>query len=408
MKKQLSLFEETKFTPTLKETKNESLVAKGFILSPKSAKTFKRKSRADGIYLPEEKKPLTYGLRFEEKRQRIPEWALPEIHYSKDKVKEIIINHSNLDGYGIGLDFEYNPTKRKISVVGVAWDSEAAACSYDDEIGNLLYTYGVVKNFEESRFVGHFVLGADKPVLEEAIGKETPLWLWEDSMISHYLCAAQLAKAPGKADDGEGGLGMMSLGFAAHLWTNLIGWKHCRGLYCEGPCPSHSVFDYCAVDAWAGLQVYKANVKFMSTKGIPRRVYEEHKELALNFCLAAEKRGMIVDLDYARKLEDEMEKKKENLFPKGNPRFNPRSNIQVVKWFEKNGLKLTANDKGTVELALEARIHETLGLTSIGEIDDESEALMDEVTRALYDLYIFKSMGKGTDAWVAEKYITYE
>jgi len=402
-KQQLSLFspeEGTKFTPTLKETKNESLVAKGFILSPKSAKTFKRKSRADGIYLPDEKKPLTYGLKFEDKRQRIPEWALPKISLSRQRVLEIIEETDSM-----GLDFEYNPTTRKLSIVGVANKTECASCKWDKEIGAALIKKS--KN-PKTRFVGHFVLGADKPVLEEAMEEETPLWLWEDSMIAHYLCASSLAKAPGKEADSDGALGFMSLGFAAHLWTNLIQWKECRGLYCEGPCPSHDVFGYNAVDSWAGLEVFDNCVGFMSTKGIPMRVYEEHKELALNFCLAAEKRGMIVDLDYARKLEDEMEKKQENLFPKGNPRFNPRSNIQVVKWFEKNGVKLAANDKGTIELALEARIHETLGLTSIGEIDDESEAMMDEVTRALYDLYIFKSMGKGTDAWVAEKYITYE
>lgn len=409
-KQQLSLFspeEGTHFTPTLKESKNESLVAKGFILSPKSAKTFKRKSRADGIYLPEEKKPLTYGLKFEDKRQRIPEWALPIRSTMRDDVLRIINFHYR---DGIGLDFEYNPTTKRISIVGVAYGNECAACWYDSEIGNLLAAYAN----DRGKYIGHFVLGADKPVLEEATGIETPLSAWEDSMITHYLCHAELAKAPGKEADSDGALGFNSLGFAGHLWTTVHQWKSCSGMYCEAqfvedfPCPAHNPRIYCAVDSWVGLEVFNRGLDFMSTKGIPIRVYEEHKELALNFCLAAEKRGMIVDLDYARKLEEEMEKKKENLFPKGNPRFNPRSNIQVVRWFEKNGLKLTANDKGTVELALEARIHETLGLTTIGEIDDESEAMMDEVTRALYDLYIFKSMGKGTDAWVAEKYITYE
>ena len=178
-------------------------------------------------------------------------------------------------------------------------------------------------------------------------------------------------------------------------------------MYCEGPCPSHSVFQYCAVDSWAGLEVFNQCTDFMSTKGIPRRVYDEHKELALNFCLAAEKRGMFVDMDYARKLEGEMEKKKEELFPKGNPRFNPRSNIQVVKWFEKNGIKLAANDKATIELTLESVLFDKYGFSSLKEFEEDDFEL-DEVTKALYDLYCFKAMGKGTDAWVAEKYITYE
>lgn len=397
-KNQLSLFDESKFSLSTKEFKEESAKFAGFSLAIPKKSAPKRKSRADGIYLPEEKKPLTYGLRFEDKRQRIPEWALPQISTRREDVLRIIEENDE-----IGLDFEYNPSTHYLSIIGVAFGNECAACKYDKQLGAALLNK--IKN-PRSRFIGHFVLGADKPVLEESMREETPLWLWEDSMISHYLCAAQLAKAPGKESDSDGALGMMSLGFAAHLWTHLVQWKECRGLYCEGPCPSHSVFEYCAVDSWAGLQVFKANLKFMSTKGIPIRVYTEHKELALNFCLAAEKRGMYVDLDYARKLETEMEKKKDELFPKNNPKFNPRSNIQVVKWFEKNGIKLTANDKATIELTLESHLFDNYGVTSIGEIDEDME--LDDVTKTLYDLYTFKSMGKGTDAWVAEKYITYE
>jgi len=395
-KNQLSLFDESKFSLTPKEERKEALKFHGFAIDNKKAAP-KRKSRADGIYLPEERKPLVYGLRFEDKRQRIPEWALPKISTSKEDVLRII-NENN----EIGLDFEYNPTTHYLSIAGVASTTECAACRYDREIGQALIDKS--KN-TKTRFIGHFVLGADKPVLEEAMGIETPLWLWEDSMIAHYLCKAELAKAPGKEADGDGALGFMGLGFAAHFWTHLVMWKECRGLYCEGPCPSHSVFQYCAVDSWAGLEVFNQCMDFMSTKGIPRRVYDEHKELALNFCLAAEKRGMYVDMDYARKLEGEMEKKKEELFPKGNPRFNPRSNIQVTKWFEKNGIKLAANDKATIELTLESVLFDKYGFSSLKEFEEDDFEL-DEVTKALYDLYCFKAMGKGTDAWVASKYIT--
>lgn len=396
-KNQLSLFEDSKFTPSLKEFKKETLSKAGFQVLTKKTPP-KRKSRVEGIYLPEEKKPLTYGLQFEDKRQRIPEWALPKISTRAEDVSRIIKENDV-----IGLDFEYNPSTKRLSIVGVATTEECAACSYTPDIGKSLINK--TRN-PKARFVGHFVLGADKPVLEEATGMTTPLEAWEDSMIAHYLCKAELAKAPGKESDSDGALGFMSLGFAAHLWTPLVMWKECRGLYCEGPCPSHRVFDYCAVDSWAGLMVYNECLKYMEAKGIPMRVYEEHKELALNFCLAAEKRGIHVDLAFARKLEEEMERKKDELFPKGNPRFNPRSNIQVVKWFAKNGVTLKANDKKTTEEVLEEQLFEKYGLTTIGEVEEDLE--MDEVTKALYELYLFKSMGKGTDAWVSERYISYE
>jgi len=411
---QLSLFGEgIKFTPSTKEFKVENFKSAGFLISDKK-KPAKRKSRADGIYLPEDgRKPVTYGLRFEDKRQRIPSWALPKISTKREDVLRII--NENLE---IGLDFEYNPSTRRLSIVGVANKTECAACWWDKDIGHALLRaidpFGLANERLSLRpsFVGHYVLGADKPVLEEAMGVETPLWLWEDSMITHYLCASQLSKAPGKADDGEGGLGFMNLGFAGHLWTHIHQWKTCAGLHCEAqilenfPCPSHCPRSYCAVDAWVGLEVFNNCKLFMEEKGIPWRVYEEHKELALNFCLAAEKRGIHVDLEFAHRLEKEMERKKEELFPKGNPRFNPRSNIQVVKFFEKNGVALKANDKGTIEQVLEELIYEKHGFSTIGEMGEDVE--MDEVTQALYDLYLYKTMGKGTDAWVAEKYIRYD
>lgn len=403
-KNQLSLFDESKFSLSTKEFKEESAKFAGFSLSIPKKSAPKRKSRADGIYLPEEKKPLTYGLRFEDKRQRIPEWALPKISTFREDVLRIINENDE-----IGLDFEYNPTTRYLSIIGVAAGNECAACRYDKQLGAALLKK--IKN-PNSRFIGHFVLGADKPVLEESMREETPLWLWEDSMIVHYLCHAELAKAPGKEADGDGALGFNSLGFAGHLWTSVHQWKSCPGMYCEAqldpnfPCPAHAPQSYCAVDSWVGLEVFNRGLEFMEGKGIPKRVYDEHKELALNFCLAAEKRGMYVDLDYARKLETEMEKKKDELFPKNNPKFNPRSNIQVVRWFEKNGIKLSGNDKATIELTLESHLFDNYGITSIGEVDEETE--LDDVTRMLYDLYTFKAMGKGTDAWVAEKYITYE
>jgi len=400
-KNQLSLFEadEVKFTPTLKESSTVAKISHGFLPTSGYVKKAppKRKSRLDAIYLPEDRKPKTYALEFNEKRQRFLPGSLPLISRSREDVVRIIRENKR-----IGLDFEYNPSRHYISVVGVAVGNECAACKWDEEIGQLLF-----KSAKEGGiFVGHFVLGADKPVLEEAMNCTTSLETWDDSMVAHYLCKCELAKAPGKADDGEGGQGFMGLQFAAFFWTNVSGgYKDCRGLHCEGPCPSHSVEMYCAVDAYVGLEAFDRCLEYMDTIGIPRRVYEEHKELALNFCLAAQKRGIFVDLEFAAKLEKEMEKKKEALFPKKGGRFNPRSNIQVLNWFKKHDITLAANDKKTIEDTLEEVLFEKYGVP-IGEVGDDLE--MDEVTQALYDLYLHKCSGKGLDAWISEKYLTYE
>lgn len=747
-KTQLSLFspEESKFTPTLKESSIGAKISHGFLPTSGTVKKAppKRKSRLDAIYLPEDRKPKTYALEFNEKRQRFLPGSLPLISRSREDVVRIIRENKR-----IGLDFEYNPSRHYISVVGVAVGNECAACKWDDEIGQLL-----LKSAKEGGiFVGHFVLGADKPVLEEAMNCTTSLETWDDSMVAHYLCMPHLCvrgdtkviladgstksienivskqidcevkcidektgeivssrilnyfrsprgerrivklspstylrsvrpaayvtedhkiltdrgwriaseivgttvnvrsryrnfaniqknvlagmllgdsylsksknalsffngpeqkeyldykreifaefdvypsvqpngvtrhcfntvpeiktididsfvtenfnffsllfwylddgtkqakgginissrsrsheenvklvkliqerlgisddevwlrespsgrtaivfsaayskrlcaafsryapecmhyklleegsgpfdkasvlaefrakygkevehyyptevtwstprnnngcvgdrtvycleteygnfltvggvvsncKLPGKSDDGEGGQGFMGLQFAAFFWTNVSGgYKEDRGLFCEGPCPSHDVFGYCAVDAYVGLEAFDRCMDYMDTIGIPRRVYEEHKELALNFCIAAQKRGIFVDLEFAAKLEKEMEKKKEALFPKKGGRFNPRSNIQVLGWFKKHDITLAANDKKTIEDTLEEVLFEKYGVT-IGEVGEDLE--MDEVTQALYDLYLHKCSGKGLDAWISEKYLTY-
>ena len=256
-------------------------------------------------------------------------------------------------------------------------------------------------------FVGHNVLSADKPVLELTLGIKTPPEQWIDSMILHYLCYASLCKQPGKGDPDEGALGFNSLGFASHLWTFLPSYKACRGVGCFGPCPRHQVNQYCAIDAWAGEQICKFAKDFMRERCIPWRVYEEHAYIAFHFCLAAEKRGIDVDVQVVKNLDKRLAEEKERLFPqvgKVHERFNPRSGKQTKEWFGERGLKLDDTERGTIQQTLEKRLFEGYNYNTLEDLEADESAKLTEVDQALFDLFTFKDLGKGSKSWFDPKF----
>lgn len=395
--KQQSLFPNP---PDLKADVSKPDLLKDFISAKKPLvlKPVKR-SRLDQIYLPENKgliqTQIPLGRQFD-----YPDWVFPPIYRTEDKVKEII--KKSYETGRLGLDFEFDPKNNRISIIGVATTDICAASHYTPDLGRLLIDFtrcgGVL--------VGHFVLGADKEVLEKDFNIKTPLDSWEDSMIWHYLLRACLTKKPGK-EENEGAAGFMGLGFAAHLWTYLPNYKDCRGIGCFGPCPKHDVFAYCAVDSWAGLMVADKAQEESEVKNIPPRVYEEHAVLACNFCIAAEKRGFDLDHEYIKKLSSEMEEEKEKIFHNNQP-FNPRSDKQVKGYFKSRGIDLKDTQRETVEKELE-KVILSYGIEDMEAwnklSEDAKPDLAEGAEQELAKLYLYKSLGKGLKAWFDEKFI---
>jgi len=348
-----------------------------------------------------------------------PDWVLPPITYpswdkndqkavSFERAKIALIDclNSALPETLLGLDFEFYPETLTPTIVGVSTPTHAYSCKWDDDLKEVFYKSFFIKNL---KFSGHFVLGADRKVIEKQLGKETPLESWDDSMIRHYLCYANLCKNPGGKYETEGAMGFMGLGTAAHLWLGLYLWKNCRGVYCTGPCPRCSVFSYCAVDSYAGLMISLRAKERMRELNIPEYIYNEHSYLASEFCIKAEERGIKVDILNLEKTDKEIEDKKNSLFP-ANPdgsytKFNPRSNIQVLAYFRGKGLNLKDNTKDTLRdkatLIAEDYGFETLNdFLSAPELPELSDLEQD-----LVNLFIFKDSGKGVEPWFGPKYL---
>lgn len=400
--KQTELFDLSSIPVLTKEQFKESLKQE-FIQSKAPAIVPQKPLRGDRfIYYRENERPLQLAMDSGSFKP-YPKWAFPPIG-SETEVIQLLYSSNR-----IGIDFEFYPGTLRPSIIGVASPTQAAACRWKGEIG------AVTKALHDAvsrgaKFVGHFVLGADKLVLEKALGIETPHTQWDDSMIRHYLCYAALTKSPGKTES-EGALGFMNLGSAAHLWLGIANWKNCRGNHCTGPCPKCSVFNYCAVDAWAGLRISDLAIIDMERKGIPERVYTEHAEIAWEFCLTSEKHGIKVDVENLEKVDKEIETKKEALFPKdegGNySKFNPKSNIQVVEYFNKNGVKLKDNRKQTI-LDLCTIIADDYGYETLKdfiEVPPENRPEISPIEQDLMDLFMFKDSGKGVDPWFGSKYL---
>ncbi len=384
---------------------------KAGLLSPFAAlpaytpKVKKKRSRADKIFLPSNDKPKQESLTVLD-IQDYPPGTFPQIGRKAEVIKILTETDISLDPY-IGLDFEFNTQKMFPEIIGVSYKGKAAGAYWDNDLKLALKTAldnGAV-------FVGHFVLGADRIILDNGLGVKSELKSWRDSMLTHYLCYASLCKAPGKGEaDDSGALGFMGLSSATGLWTTIpAGYKSCRGIGCKGPCPRHDVLGYCAVDSHAGEQVFRANLNYMREHNIPWKVYEESAYLALNFCIAAEERGINVDLNVIKNLDKILAEEKKRLFPicddKTYEVFNPGSSKQVLEYFKPLGIKLPNTQRNTIYDTLENELYEKYGVVSLSEFNkDPDPPELDSTTQVLYNLYSWKELGSGTSRWFDKKY----
>ena len=424
---QLSLFENPQ-GPTATQFKDELVrefrAQKGAYLT--EAKKKRRRNRGDSIFLPEDQRAYQDSF-LVQPVYPYPEWCFPPTSTKSEDVK-VILSAAIWDAeHGqevirLGLDFEFSPEKHKISIIGVANRERAAACKWDESFLRLLYDAidcGVV-------FVGHWVLGADKFELENAAresglaeilarkdGYLTPRSGWLDSMGLHYLCNQALCKSPGKEADTDGSLGYMGIGSAAFLATTLpVGWKHCRGTGCTGPCPKCAPYNYCAVDAYSGLVIAEDCLKNMQQKNIPFCCYEKWAELTETVCLRMETRGIMVNKPFIDNFDREVEVRKEALFPldgSAYKHFNPRSGKQVIDFFHEKGITLRdTHGKGSTEkkVILSQLENELVkyGYQSLEDFEkSDDQVVLSEIDDLLYKLFLYKDAGKGLSPWFSEE-----
>lgn len=351
------------------------------------------------IVLPDDPKYVHQGL-FPDENTRYP-----EVLRTTEGFRAVLNETSEP---ALGLDLEFNPSTGRPSILGIANPDRAASVPWD---ANLMNEVIDVVARRKGTLVGFAVFGADKPVVDGAIGKKTSLDFWDDAMLLHYLTNQALAKTENRDEDegDSGSLGFFNLWTATSLTTMLPQWKVCRGVHCSGPCPQHDVFGYNGIDALAGLRAFLELKKRAKKLGISWEVYRNLCELAY-VCQLMEDRGVRVDFDYVHKLDAEADEKKLSLFPytlhKGKPvytKFNPKAPAQVTKYFADKNVVLKKTDKKEILKVLEKRLAAN-GVSSYKEYQN-NPADLDELTRDLADLYEYKSSGKGLKAWFDEKYI---
>lgn len=348
--------------------------------------------------------------------------------------KSEIIDKIRQETYRLGVDFEFNTrtvagkTVYEPTIVGVGGKDWAAGHRYDRDIAE-----AIVEVAERGvKLVAHSGITADKPVLEQALDIKTPLSWWEDSMLLHYAANADFAKtADREEDEGDtGSMGLMNLWVMASLYLDVPVWKSCRGLSCEGPCPKHEPLSYCAIDAWAGVAAAYKLDEDLAKKYVPQRVYD-HLATLSEICGKMQDNGVAIDSAVIAELNAANSTRKDDLFPhvvRGKKKiftladagvkqqaallaqsdlklspFNPNSPAQVEEYFAANGIRLKAADKKSVLAALRAECRRR-GL-EVEELENHEDAT--DIPKSLfwlYNLYAYKSSGKGVDAWVSPRY----
>lgn len=307
---------------------------------------------------------------------------------------------------GLGLDLEFNPKTGRPSILGVSNRRATSGVPWDSELGRRVVE---VAERHKVRIVGHSVIGADRPIIEGALDIKTPLAMWDDTMLRHYLCNPDLCKTPGKDedDDDTGAMGFMNLWTMASLHTTLPQWKVCRGKACDGPCPVHDPFGYCAVDSWAGLESKFGLVAEMEAKRIPESLHEDLSVLS-EITHLMETRGIRINREYVNEMEKNFEEHKLEIFPieyvNGKPvysPFNPKSVPQIQAYFASKGIDLKDTDKKNVRKSLE-RETKKRGI-DFGQLAT-APSLPEEID-ALYRLLEFKDAGKGLKSWFDARYV---
>lgn len=362
--------------------------------------------RGARIILPEDPVPLQEVL-FKPPSVSVRKYdPFPRLSQSEEDFRKVLADTPG----PLGIDFEFRPGYDP-SITGIASRSTAVALPWDEGLCREVIED---RRRKGERLVGHSILGAEKPLIEKNLGIKMSLDEWDDSMLMHYLLNADFCKATSKDEDANdsGSLGFMNLWTTASMYTDVYNWKICRGKACEGPCPEHKVFDYCAVDAWASVESMAIMREEMVRRGMPEGLYRDLMEIA-EICFLMEKQGIQVDMEYINSLESSSNAAKAALFPFNDAGvqepFNPRSERQILAWAKANNLPLSDTTKKSVQHLLEkmARKYGHVAANERGSWDREQLDHVEnlpEVLDVINRLEQFKSAGKGFAPWFDEKY----
>lgn len=341
-----------------------------------------------------------------------------------------VIDEASIEG-NIGVDFEFNPDGTP-TVIGVASRSRCAATWWSSELGRYLLD-------ASGQYVAFAGIGADKPIVEKALGVTTPLSRWDDPMIRHYIVNPDLASVPKGSvgedeDDPAIALGLMNLWCCTSLLHDVPNWKRHSGPDCK-VCPKCDVLSYCAYDAWAGLVDEYSLREQMRDLNIPESYYEFRRELA-EYCEWMHEKGVLVDRAVIKELDEAITNKKMTLFPSrmvsvlktyknGKTKilapkkvqdgpFNPNSPKAVYTWFAEHGIELLdkgnpSSSKPTVQRVL-TKLLKPYGLefnATLGEIDGElpEDVTLPEPLEVLVKLAQKQCAGKGLKSWFDPQYI---
>jgi len=336
----------------------------------------------------------------------------PSVHREDRAIFAQLLYEAEAEGTAIGIDFEfrenYEPT-----IVGISNEEICVGMRWDRNLGeSLLHAIkcGV-------QMIAFSTAGADKPVLDKAMGVVTPEEAWGDGMITHYLANSDFCKMPAKnEDEGDSGvMGFMNLWTATSCVVDVPQWKICRGKVCQGPCPTHDVLGYCAMDAWGGLIAHTRNWEKTVSKSITPKFFREILELC-ECTHAMEQKGVMVDMRYVEEIDGDMSAKKELLFPRKRNElgretkefewFDPNAPQQGIEYFGKLGIKLEKGDKATLKQAVIKLAGRSGYPGSVKNAMSGLENTRDELTSPLLELYhwfLFKAEGKGLGAWFSKK-----
>jgi len=131
----------------------------------------------------------------------------------------------------VGIDWEWDRNENP-TILGLSRNGEAGSVPFSTDCVEVLDRL-IDQNVS---WVGHNVIDADKPVVENVTGKKIPLEKWEDTLVLSYLCNAEFASIPKSTfggddenvDTDQKGIGLLNLWATASLYTSLPQWKKCR------------------------------------------------------------------------------------------------------------------------------------------------------------------------------------
>jgi len=331
----------------------------------------------------------------------------PRIVRTDAEIREVI--RRGAEEGKIGCDLEFNDNRP--TIFGAACRDTAASVRWDDSLAS--HILEVAAN-SGAVIVGHSTIGAEKFQFEKKLGRKTDVSLYGCSMIGHHLINGDMTKLAGKEEGEEAGsLGLMGLGTVTALDTDLPHYKDCRGKYCSGPCPTHDVWGYNAIDAWASLEASYKQEAEMSRLGIPHAFYRDCIELT-DITVDMERAGLRIDREWVKTMDKRGRDFKDELFPYeligGKPeykQFNPKSSQKIIEYCKEKGISLKDTTKGEIAKVLEkAAKKEGITGENIKTLCDALEQApeISENLDTLYRLYQYKNAGKGVKSWFDEKY----